>query len=58
MTFTPLVRSKCGRFAFFLAALAGFPHRALDLLLTLGLQVFAEAAPVENREPNAEMASI
>jgi hypothetical protein len=39
-----------------LAIVAGFPDRALDLLLTLGPQVFPEASPVENREPTPEVA--
>src|SRR5260370_37215676 len=41
---------------FVLAVVAGFPDRALDMLLTFGPQVFAEAAPVENREPTPEVA--
>ena len=40
-----------------LAVTAGFPDRALDLLLALGSQILAEASPVENREPAPEVAS-
>jgi hypothetical protein len=40
---------------FVLANAAGFSHGTLDLLLALGPQIFAEAAPVENREPAPEV---
>jgi hypothetical protein len=39
-----------------LAIAAGFPNRALDLLLALSPEVFAQAAPVENRESTPEVA--
>jgi hypothetical protein len=39
-----------------LAIAAGFPDRVLDLLLALGSQIFAKAAPMENREPTPEVA--
>jgi len=39
-----------------LAVAARFPDRALDLLLTLGPEILAEAAPVENRESTPEVA--
>ena len=40
-----------------LAVAAGFPDRVLDLLLALGSQILAKAAPMENREPAPEVAS-
>jgi hypothetical protein len=39
-----------------LAIAAGFPDRVLDLLLTLGSQIFAKAAPMENSEPTPKVA--
>jgi hypothetical protein len=39
-----------------LAIVAGFPDRVFDLLLALGSQIFAKAAPMENREPTPKVA--
>jgi hypothetical protein len=38
-----------------LPVLAGFSDRVLDLLPALGSHIFAEATPMENREPTPEV---
>lgn len=52
-----LSRTYCGFDLLILAVRARFPDCALDLLLTLCPQVFAEAAPVKDREAAQEVAS-